>query len=145
MQHNFSRHNARSQVGPPATKRRNFSVGWNREETEINGDRWERPRRSPAARRPEGRLFRRRRGRASRARAASTTPRCSNPGDTTPSAWGSLAPSRKVANPNPPIDPHVIACVRCDMRFRSKEASRSGSNLASFFFRLCWIGRSHET
>jgi hypothetical protein len=64
-------------------------------------ERWWRHRRSPAPRRPEVPLVRRRCGRGSHARAASTTRQCSSPAVTTQSALGSPAPSPKVTNPNP--------------------------------------------
>ncbi|KAL5658794.1 hypothetical protein ACJX0J_031957, partial [Zea mays] len=56
---------------------------------------WWRHRRSPAPRRPEVPLVRRRCGRGSHARAASTTRQCSSPAVTTQSALGSPAPSPK--------------------------------------------------
>uniref|UniRef100_A0A804QD48 DUF8204 domain-containing protein n=1 Tax=Zea mays TaxID=4577 RepID=A0A804QD48_MAIZE len=58
-------------------------------------ERWWRHRRSPAPRRPEVPLVRRRCGRGSHARAASTTRQCSSPAVTTQSALGSPAPSPK--------------------------------------------------
>jgi hypothetical protein len=64
-------------------------------------ERWWRHRRSPAPRRSKVPLVRRRRGRGSRARDASTTHQCSSPAATTQSALGSPAPSPKVTNPNP--------------------------------------------
>jgi hypothetical protein len=89
----------RGLIGQLISSSRSHGGRW---EGGIDQQRWgRRHRRSRAPRRSEVPLVRRRRGKGSLARAASTTRRCSSPAGTTPFASGSPAPSPKVRNPNP--------------------------------------------